>query len=61
MEVAMDKNKSCKKEINKDNFIDFLCQSTPEDLNKLILEEGKPIKAYNPIILFDNIKEPKSE
>lgn len=51
----MDKKKT-KPTISKEDFIEFLMQASPEDLNKLILEKGKPRKTYSPIYLFKNKK-----
>ena len=40
------------KKIEKQDFIDFLASATPEDLNRMILQEGKPPKPYSPIYFF---------
>lgn len=47
-----------KGKIDKDNFIEFLAKATPEDLNQLILQQGKPPKLWTPIYVF---KYPKEE
>ena len=36
----------------KEDFIKFLATATPEEVNKLILEKGKPRKLIEPIIFF---------
>ncbi len=41
---------------DKEDFIAFLSQATPEDLNKLIAEKGKPPKLVDPIFFFDKYK-----
>lgn len=38
--------------IDKDNFIEFMTHATPEDLNDLILNRGKPAKPYCPFYIF---------
>lgn len=38
--------------IKKEDFIDFLISATPEDINKMILEKGKPPKPIEPMIFF---------
>lgn len=45
--------------VDKDDFIKFLSHATPEDLNKLILEKGKPRKLYYPVFFFKNKTEQK--
>lgn len=37
--------------VNKNNFIDFMTQATPEELNELILKRGKR-KLYEPFYVF---------
>ena len=44
--------KESKNKISKDNFIDFLSSATPEEINKLIEEKGKPPKPINPIFFY---------
>lgn len=39
--------------VEKENFIQFLASSTPEDINRYILQKGKPPKLIDPIIFFD--------
>lgn len=41
-----------KNKIDKDNFINFLASATPEQLNQLIREKGKPPKTWSPIYFF---------
>jgi hypothetical protein len=38
--------------VSKDNFIEFLSNATPEEVNKYILEKGKPRKLVEPMIFF---------
>lgn len=38
--------------IQRDEFIQFLASCTPEDINNLIAEKGKPPKLIEPIIFF---------
>lgn len=45
--------------ISKEDFIEFLSSATPEEVNALITEKGKPRKLYEPIIYFTNNKEDK--
>ena len=40
------------KEFNRDSFIEFLSQATPEDLSEVISLKGKPRKPYCPIYIF---------
>lgn len=42
--------------IDKDDFIYFLSQATPEEVNQLILEKGKPRKLIEPIVFFKSKK-----
>ena len=50
----MKNNKNNKKpSINKRDFIDFLANATPEEVNKYILEKGKPRKTIQPMFFFD--------
>ena len=39
--------------ISKENFIDFLASATPEEVNRYILEKGKPMKLFEPMVFFD--------
>lgn len=52
----MKKNKF---KMDKDDFIEFLASATPEEVNALIAEKGKPRKLINPIIFFDDKKDNK--
>ena len=40
--------------ITRDNFIKFLAEATPEEVNRLITEKGKHRKLIEPMIFFDN-------
>ena len=51
------KNVSKKPTINKQDFIDFLANSTPEEINQYILEKGKPRKVIHPMFFFDRKEE----
>lgn len=42
-----------KPSIRKKDFIDFLANATPEEVNKYILEKGKPRKLIHPMFFFD--------
>ena len=50
----MKKEKSYMQTITRDNFIKFLAEATPEEVNRLIIEKGKPRKLIEPMIFFDN-------
>ena len=39
--------------VEKENFIQFLASSTPEEINQYILQKGKPPKLIEPIVFFD--------
>ena len=52
----MKKNKF---KIDKDDFINFLATASPEEVNALIMEKGKPRKLISPIIFFDDKKDNK--
>lgn len=43
-------NKPKKPKISKSDFIKELSSMTREDINKIILEKGKPIKPISPVI-----------
>lgn len=45
----MKSKKPSKPSVEKEDFIYFLSHSTPQELNQLILEKGKPHKPYCPI------------
>ena len=49
----MKKDKKIDTKIEKDNFIDFLSSASPDEVNKLILEKGKPRKLIEPMIFFE--------
>lgn len=42
--------------INKENFIQFLATSSPEEVSEYIKEKGKPAKLIKPMIFFDERK-----
>lgn len=42
--------------ISRDNFIDFLATSSPEEINEFIKREGKPRKPIIPIVFFNDLK-----
>lgn len=48
----MKKEKPKVQKIDKDDFIQFLSSATPEEVNKLILEKGKPRKLIEPMVFF---------
>lgn len=56
-------NKAKKKKVSterKEDFIDFLASATPEDINRMILEKGKPRKLIEPMVFFkDRISTPQ--
>ena len=45
--------KSSKPIIQKQDFIKFLASATPEEINRYIVEKGKPARLIEPIIFFD--------
>lgn len=45
--------------IDKDNFIDFLSSASPEEINQLISERGKPPKLIEPMFFFGKHKSNK--
>jgi len=47
--------------IDKNNFIDFLANATPEEVNRYILEKGKPRKLISPMYFFDRDTDSKSK
>lgn len=51
----MEKKK--KDSISKENFIEFVSNMTPEEINKLIEEKGKPPKKICPMFFFPNPEE----
>lgn len=48
----MKKEKQKTPTIDKDDFIHFLSSASPEEVNKLIIEKGKPRKLIEPMIFF---------
>lgn len=53
----MSKKKDDKPKIDKEDFIDFLCHATPQEVNDMILTRGKPRKLYSPFYVFRNKEE----
>ena len=45
-------NLPMKPTIDKDSFIDFLASATPEEINKYIIEKGKPRKIVSPMYFY---------
>lgn len=45
-------NKQVQGSIKKEDFIDFLASATPEDINRMIREKGKPRKLIEPMVFF---------
>lgn len=43
--------------VTRENFIKFLSEATPEEVNQLIAEKGKPRKLIEPMIFYDRAKE----
>lgn len=39
-------------EMNRDRFIEFISSQTPEQLNELIREQGKPPKLVDPMYFY---------
>ena len=48
----MKKEKPKVQKINKDDFIHFLSNASPEEVNRLIIEKGKPRKLIEPMVFF---------
>lgn len=46
--------------VSKDNFIEFLANATPEEVNQYILEKGKPRKLVEPMIFFKDRDQKRS-
>ena len=40
--------------VTKEDFIDFLCRATPQEINDMILNRGKPRSPYCPFYFFRN-------
>ena len=53
----MSKKKESKGSIEKKDFIEYLSYMTPEQINKLIEEKGKPPKKICPMFFFPNPNE----
>lgn len=43
---------SIKPKIDKDSFINFLANATPEEINKYIIEKGKPRKIVSAMYFY---------
>lgn len=48
----MKKKNDTKFKIDKENFIEFLATSSPEEVSRYIMEKGKPAKLVEPMIFF---------
>ena len=46
--------------ISRENFIEFLASATPEEVNQMILDKGKPRKLIEPMIFFGDKKNEKA-
>ena len=46
------KEKKKKDTISKDNFIEYLSSCSPDEINKMIEEKGKPLRKICPIFFF---------
>ena len=53
-------SKPKKPTIDKDNFINFLASATPEEVNRYILEKGKPRKLDSPLYYIGDSKKENS-
>lgn len=54
----MEKSKKIKTpEVSKEDFIEYLSSATPQELNDLIANKGKPRKPYSPFYLFRSNEE----
>ncbi len=42
-------NKKQEPKLDKESFIEFISQASPEEINRTIVEYGKPTKLYSPI------------
>jgi hypothetical protein len=45
----------------RENFIEFLASATPEEINTMIREKGKPPKLIEPMVFFKDRKNKQSE
>ena len=50
----MKKNEHNPPKVDKEDFIDFLCRATPQEINEMILNRGKPRRPYCPFYFFRN-------
>lgn len=48
------KKKNDTPSVPKEDFIDFLCRATPQEINEMILKRGKPRRPYCPFYFFRN-------
>lgn len=46
-----------KEKVSKENFIEFLASMTPEEINEMIKEKGKPPKLISPMFFYPNPNE----
>lgn len=51
------KESKIKDSISKEDFINFLANRSPGDINKMIEEKGKPPKRICPMFFFPNPNE----
>lgn len=51
--------KKVKNKMEKEDFISFLASATPEEVNNLIAEKGKPRKLIYPMIFFNKSEDDK--
>ena len=54
-------SKQNKPRISKENFIDFLSSASPQELNDLIISQGKPPKSYTPIFFYKKPEDKKQK
>lgn len=50
--MGKSKKKDTGNTIKKEDFIDFLASATPDEINALIRDKGKPPKLIEPMIFF---------
>ena len=46
------KNQAQTGRIDRENFIEFLASTTPEEISNMIAEKGKPRKLIEPMVFF---------
>lgn len=54
----MKQDKKGKFSIKKENFIEFLANSSPEEVNRYIAEKGKPPRLIEPVIFYKRDEKP---